>query len=195
MKNASRFLKASNFACWCLVVFLAACQKTPALFSITVKDSNGNVAPLSEWQHNKTSVVFFISPECPLCQSYSLTIRQLQQQFENDSVKFYAIIPDSSFSNQTVNGFKKNYLLTLPVWRDDHKQITRLLHAKVTPEVFVLNEKATVLYHGRIDNWAYALGQKRQVITEHELLDALTAIAQHKEIPVKQTKAIGCFIE
>ncbi len=195
MKNANRFLKASSFAvCW-LVLLLWSCRKTPAIFSITVKDSNGNTVSPSEWQHNKTSVLFFISPECPLCQSYSLTIRQLQQQFENDSVKFYAIIPDSSFSNHTVNEFKKNYLLTLPVWRDDHKQITRILHAKVTPEVFVLNEKAAVLYHGRIDNWAWAVGQKRQVITEHELLDALTAIAQHKKIPVKQTKAIGCFIE
>ncbi|MBX7204218.1 MAG: redoxin domain-containing protein [Bacteroidia bacterium] len=179
----------------CVVVLLAGCQKTPAVFSITVKDSYGNRVSSAEWQHNKTSVVFFLSPQCPLCQSYSLNIRQLQQQFENDSVKFYAIIPDSSFSNQTINEFKKTYSLSLPVWRDDRKQLTRLLGAKVTPEVFVLNEKATVLYSGRIDNWAYAVGQKRQVITQHELLDALTAVSQHKEITVKKTKAIGCFIE
>jgi thiol-disulfide isomerase/thioredoxin len=195
MKNASRFLKASNFALWCVVVLLAACQKTPALFSITVNDSNGNAAPLSEWQHNKTSVVFFISPECPLCQSYSLTIRQLQQQFENDAVKFYAIVPDSLFSNQQVNDFKKTYLLSIPVLRDDRKQLTTLLHAKVTPEVFVLNEKGAVLYNGRIDNWAYAVGQKRQVITEHELLDALTAIQKGETIKIKTTRAVGCFIE
>jgi thiol-disulfide isomerase/thioredoxin len=60
--------------------------------------------------------------------------------------------------------------------------------------VAIVPGKALV-YAGRIDNWAYAPGRKRTIITEHDLRNALNAYVAGKPVPVSKTKAVGCFIE
>lgn len=64
--------------------------------------------------------------------------------------------------------------------------LAKYLKATTTPEVFVLNNKGEVVYSGAIDNWAIDLGEKRQVITEFYLKDALNALLQNKKIAVKK---------
>ena len=165
------------------------------LFSVTLKDAKNQSFSFSQLRSNKASVLVFLSPECPLCQSYSLTLNQLEKDFQDRGVRFYGIVPDASFSNAVVNSYAEQYQMRMPMLRDNQREVTGLLAAKVTPEVVVVNSQGTVVYQGRIDNWAYELGKKRRVITEHNLKDALTAIVSNKSIAVKKTKAIGCFIE
>ena len=64
-----------------------------------------------------------------------------------------------------------------------------------TPEVFAVDSQGKTFYKGAIDNWAPELGQHRAVITEHYLQDALNGLLQHKDLRIKQTEAVGCFIE
>jgi hypothetical protein len=52
-----------------------------------------------------------------------------------------------------------------------------------------------LLYRGRIDDGYAALGKKRAVVTEHDLRDALDAIAAGKPVKKAKTKAIGCLIQ
>ena len=75
---------------------------------------------------------------------------------------------------------------------------SELLHAfdaHVAPSAYVISETTFVLYRGRIDDWMYAVGKKRTVITHHELEDALAAIAQHKKVPVDKTDPVGCLVD
>jgi hypothetical protein len=78
---------------------------------------------------------------------------------------------------------------------DAKAAFAKQLGATITPEVFVLGKSQETLYSGRIDNWAYELGRKRKVITEHNLLDALNAIDKKQKIKITKTKAVGCYIE
>jgi hypothetical protein len=59
----------------------------------------------------------------------------------------------------------------------------------------VVDSHGKTLYRGAIDNWAVDLGQSRPVITENYLSDVLHSIAQGRDVPVRETKAVGCFIE
>jgi hypothetical protein len=68
------------------------------------------------------------------------------------------------------------------------------MQATITPEVFVMNQKKEIVYSGRIDNWAYELGKKRTVITEHDLANVLENLNKGIVVKPYQTKAVGCFI-
>jgi peroxiredoxin len=205
MKNVNLPLKENSFfsrqkkllrygALLTTVVFCFAFV-TADIFSFTLKDSFNKDFAFSQLKKNKASVLVFLSPECPLCQSYSLTLNELQHKFAANNIHFYGLVPDKSFSDADVNAFAKQYKITMPLLRDSEQKVTRYTGATITPEVVVVNEKGATVYRGRIDNWAYELGKKRRVITERELLDVLTAISSGKTIKVKKTKAIGCFIE
>jgi hypothetical protein len=62
--------------------------------------------------------------------------------------------------------------------------------AEVTPEIFVLDDKLTLRYHGRIDD-----SQKPAGVSANDLRDALNAMLAGKEIAKKETKAFGCSIK
>jgi len=51
-----------------------------------------------------------------------------------------------------------------------------------------------VKYRGRIDNQYIALGKPRQVVTIHDLRDAIDAVASNRAVAHTDTEAFGCFI-
>jgi hypothetical protein len=67
--------------------------------------------------------------------------------------------------------------------------------ATKTPEAFAVTPAVKIFYKGAIDNWAPGLGEHRQVITEYYLRDALNAFLEGKDVKIRQTEAVGCFIE
>jgi len=143
----------------------------------------------------KGTVLFFLSPECPLCQSYSLSIRNFQKTYAARGFQFIAIIPGKEFSKESVIEFRNHYQLKgLQFWFDPNLELVKFTQASITPEAIVFNAKGQKLYQGRIDNWAYELARKRKVITAHELQDVLIQLDQKKEVKFRKTKAVGCFI-
>ncbi len=163
--------------------------------SFQLKDRKGMPVVFSEKVTGKARVYYFLSPECPLCQSYSLTIRQLYAEFSKQGIEMVGIIPGTDFTITTIAEYNKQYNIPMPLYIDEQLKLVQKYKVTITPEVVVLDKAGKVVYQGRIDNWAYELGKKRKVITEHNLKDALTSIVQHKPIVVSKTKAVGCFIE
>ena len=165
------------------------------LENIHLETLDAKIISIEHYSNYKATIIYFLSPECPLCQSYSLNINQLKSQFENKGFRFLSIISGTYFSKTQVKTFIKEYKLIIPVYMDSKAAFAKQLGATLTPEVFVLGKSQETLYSGRIDNWAYELGRKRKVITEHNLLDALTAIDKKQKIKTIKTKAVGCYIE
>jgi thiol-disulfide isomerase/thioredoxin len=143
----------------------------------------------------KVSVLVMISPECPLCQSYSRTLNLLYNKYKSQDVKFYGVVPGKTFEKEAVQQYIEQYRIAFPVWFDPNLIFTRNVGASKTPEVFVYNNKFELQYSGRIDNWAFEPGKKRKVITEHNLDETLQSLLAGKMIKIKRTEAIGCYIE
>ncbi|MES2780843.1 MAG: redoxin domain-containing protein [Bacteroidota bacterium] len=162
---------------------------------MTLKDVKGKSFPLNEKSGGKARVYYFLSPECPLCQSYSLTIRNLYGEFAKQNIEMIGIIPGTDFSTTAITEYKTKYKIPVQLLRDEQLLLVSKYKATITPEVVVINNQGKVMYQGRIDNWAYELGKKRKVITEHNLRDALAAIVNNQPVKIKLTKAVGCYIE
>lgn len=177
-----------------LISFFAFSSKAQTAFTIKLKATYGKVYDLSELKKNKASVLVFLSPECPICQKYTLTINQIQQDFSLQGVAFYGIVPGKNFKNKTINKFAKDYGLSMPILLDPDYVLTKSVGATVTPEVILFNPDGIMQYAGKVDNWYESIGSRRTVITEFYLKNAISGLINGTEINVKRTTPVGCFI-
>jgi len=156
--------------------------------SIKLIDLNGKAGQINL----STPVIFvFLSPECPLCKNYLPGLVKLQNA--NKGISFYGIIPGASYSLKEINELKNEYGINFNLLTDKGKQLSKYLGATTTPEVFLINKMGAITYSGLIDNWASSLGQKRLVITEKYLEQAIKDLSDGKQT-FKKTIPVGCLI-
>ncbi len=169
--------------------------QTKDLSSIQLSTLKGGKVLLSTGiKSHKATVFVFYSPECPLTQNYTLTINQFTEQYKDDDVLFYVVVSGTEFSEDEIRVFAETYKLQQKILLDSDYKLAEILDAKVTPEVFLVNQKSNLLYHGAIDNWAIKLGSKRVKITEYYFRDAIEAYLKGGTIELTHKKAVGCFI-
>lgn len=178
-----------------LLWILFSCSAVYAQQSFMLTDLKEKKVELRTTADGKARVYIFLSPECPLCQSYSLTLRKLYDQYHRQGIEMIGIIPGTDFTTAQIIAYRQEYKIPFTLLKDESLQVVRKYKGTITPEAVVTDARGKVMYQGRIDNWAYELGRKRKVITEHDLQSALECIVTNKPVKVTQTKAIGCFIE
>lgn len=141
------------------------------------------------------TVYVFLSEDCPISQSATLALNALHRECAAGKIKFVGVFANASSTEETITRFKQKYEMQFTSTFDNDNRLMRSLGAKVTPEAFIVdNSSQRILYKGRIDDSFAALGQRRQVVTSHELQEALAALTNGHAIAVKETKAVGCFI-
>ena len=166
-----------------LFLILAGCART----------ADNPVAPFL--QGKRAAVFVFLSPDCPLSENYTLTLNNLHKEFASNGIEFYGVFSGYGVSKASMDNFVAAFRVNFPVMLDADAKIADFFEAMKTPEVFLTDAKAKIIYKGAIDNYAPELGQHRAVVTEHYLLDALSSVRDSKPVQVKQTEAVGCFIE
>lgn len=182
-----------TIACSILIFWLTACRHSNWT-DLKLSWLSGEDVSLSSLSSNQT-VFIFISPECPLCQNYTVKINQLIQRHQSDSLLFTGVVSGTFYPDNEINQFVRKYNLELPVLLDPEFKLARALGAEITPEVFYTAPGGEIIYQGAIDDWAISLGQKR-LRAENEYLEAaIDAFQQNKVISPAKTKAVGCFIE
>ena len=150
--------------------------------------------PRSLMPEPKTTVIIFLATDCPISQKYIPRLNAIHQQYADDDVRFFSLIP-GRVKKKEVSRFSSDFELSFEVSSDRKYRWTRALAAKVTPEVFVVDREGNVRYRGAIDNWFYELGGYRKEATENYLQDAINAVLAGNTPPVRETKALGCFIQ
>jgi len=156
-----------------------------------LKADGGSVALLD---NEKSSVVMFLSPDCPLCHSYSLSFNQLREKF-GDTINFYGILAGDLYDQEEIDHFVDSFDFAAPIILDPDLELASTLEAEVTPQVFLLNKDGWVMYDGKVDNWAISLGRKK---LKADSLYLQWAIEQHlsgEDIQISKTKPVGCVIE
>lgn len=179
------------------VILLSSCSanRTEELISLRLKTLQGEEYAFQKIKENKATVVYFLAPECPLSQNYTLPIKTIKEEYADKNIEFIGVVAGKYYTQQEIQDYVNEYNLTLPLLLDPDYTLTHLLGAKITPEVFVLSAQGNVLYSGKIDNWYISLGRNRKKPTEFYLKDALNAINSGQKISIKKTEAVGCYIE
>jgi AhpC/TSA family len=150
------------------------------------------IAPLL--QDRRAAVFIFLAPDCPLSQNYTATLNDLRMKFQASGIEFYGVFAGRAAA-EGAEDFARTYRIQFPVLPDVDFRISDFLKATATPQAFVVNGSGHTVYAGAIDNRATELGQRRMVITEHYLLDALESVVEGRQVRVERTRPVGCFIE
>lgn len=152
--------------------------------------------PVTPFLEGKKAAVFvFLGTDCPLSQSYTPTLNELSKEFDGSGVRFVGVFPGPEPQQGADADFVKTYNLKFQTTTDPDFKLADFLHAVKTPEAFLVNSTAQTIYKGAIDDWAPELGLHRTVVTKHYLKDALNSMLTNNAVAIKETQAVGCFIE
>jgi hypothetical protein len=162
--------------------------------SLSIQDVNGVPRfPLNP--DGKASVLFFITSDCPISNSYAPEIQRICSDYAPKKVSCDLVYVDPDMKTADVKKHMADYGYSrIPAILDSTQKVVHAAGATITPQAAILNPSGKVLYLGRIDNVYAALGKRRPEATEKDLRKALDEILSGKPVSTPQTKAIGCYI-
>jgi len=140
------------------------------------------------------TVYIFLAETCPICQNYTLTLKNLYKEYASKNVRFVGVFPNYYSDQKSIDAFRKAYSIPFDLVLDKNQLLVKHFKADTTPEAFVESSDKKILYSGRIDDSFYALGKRRTVISCNELADALEQITSGQTVTKSKTQAVGCII-
>jgi AhpC/TSA family len=161
--------------------------------AVVFKDLDGIARRPLEPAGKLASVLIFYGYDCPISNAYAPAINRLCASQTNFA--FYVVQVDPDLTLTAARLHAQEYALRPPVLLDPQHRLVKLFKATVTPETVVLGKNGEVLYRGRIDDRNVDLGKHRDAATQHDLTEALNAIAAGQPVKQKETKPIGCLIQ
>lgn len=157
--------------------------------SFKLSDTSGAMNSLDELRGEKGSVLVFVSAQCPFVKQYNARISEFAADFAAKGINVIGINSNYTESPATAKSHAaENY--KFPVLIDKGNVIADKLGASSTPEIYYLNEKNVLVYHGAIDN-----SSSGESITQSYLRDAVDQTLSGKPVAKTTAKAVGCSIK
>jgi len=143
----------------------------------------------------KISLLFFISSDCPISNSYAPEIQRMCQGCGAKGVACSLLHEDVEVEPGAMRKHLEDYRFRgIPAVSDARRAAAKQSEATVSPEAVLVDREGEIRYRGWIDNFYPALGKPRQQVTIHDLRDALDAVLAGKPVANPQTQALGCYI-
>jgi peroxiredoxin len=187
MKN--RMMAALVLAAACAFVVQAA-ETMKKVENFTLEDYNGTKHSLKEYSSSKAIVLMFIATQCPVSNAYNERMVLLYKDYASKGISFIGINSNKQENVEEIKEHAKEHGFSFPILKDNNNVIADKVSASVTPEIFVLNGKFDVLYHGRIDD-----SRRESDVKSQDLRTALDALLAGKPVASTETKAFGCSIK
>jgi peroxiredoxin len=161
-----------------------------------MKNVDGKMVSIAGVAGEKGTLVIFTCNPCPWVVAWESRMVELGNAYAAQGVGVIMINPndpaqsrEDSFGEMVKRA--KQLGLTFPYAVDARSDIARAFGATRTPEAFLFDAEGHLVYHGTIDDNA----RKPEEVTERYLADALQAVVAGTEVPMAQTKALGCTIK
>ena len=157
--------------------------------NFTLPDTNGKTHTLNDIKGKKGAVIIFVSAQCPVVKGYNDRMNQLTADYKAKGISVIGVNSNSTESLDLIKSHAaENY--KFPILIDKGNVLANKLGAESTPEVYFVDAKDTLLYHGAIDN-----DRSGSNITKPYLRTAFDTSLAGKPIADKSTRAFGCTIK
>jgi peroxiredoxin len=180
-------------------VFAAGYKVGDVARDFSLKNIDGKMLSMKDMKNAKGIILVFTCNHCPFAKAYEQRIIELDKKYAPKNYPVVAVnpndadmVPEDSYDNMIKNAADKGF--TFPYLYDQSQEIATAYGATRTPHVFVLQkekEKFIVKYIGAIDNNS----EEADKADKKYVQDAVDALLNNKEVPVTETKAIGCGIK
>ena len=164
-----------------------------------LKNIDGKMVSLSNYKDAKGFIVTFTCNTCPFAVGYEDRIIALNNKYASKGYPVIAIMPNNTDMKpgdnlEAMKERAKSKGFTFPYLIDEDQTVYPKFGATKTPHIFVLQKTKKgheVKYIGAIDdNYKDASAVKVKYVE-----NAVDALLNGKEVPEKETKAIGCSIK
>jgi peroxiredoxin len=152
-------------------------------------DTSGAERSVDELKGKNGAILVFVSAQCPVVKQYNERISEFAADFEAKGINVIGINSNSTESLAKVRSHTAEKY-KFPVLIDKGNVLADKLGADVTPEIFYINEKNVLVYHGAIDN-----STSGDEITRKYLREAVEANLSGKPVTKPTANAIGCSIK
>jgi peroxiredoxin len=176
-----------------LTNFLAAFFFVSSL-QFHLRDTQGAVHTSAEWANQKAVLLFFITTDCPVGNSYVPEMNRLREAYAARGVAFYAVQADPTVGDNEVARYARDYRYTFPLLLDPTQILVRHVNATITPQAAILSPEGKVLYLGPVDNRVEDFGKTRPQATQAYVRQVLDQILSGHMIAFTTHKSIGCSI-
>ncbi|MSS71747.1 MAG: thioredoxin family protein [Candidatus Latescibacteria bacterium] len=156
-----------------------------------LKDYNGKDHALSDYKGKKAVVLMFIATRCPVSNAYNERMARLDADYRDKGVQFIGINSNKQEPAEEVAKHAGENEFKFPVLKDPDNVVADRFRASVTPEIYVIDSKGVLRYHGYIDDDQYQKKEK----SSQDLRTALDALLKGDPVSVERTKAFGCTIK
>ena len=167
----------------------------------TATDSDGKQVRLADLR-GKTVVLEWTNHDCPYVRKHygSANMQNLQKQATGAGVVWLSIISSAPGKQGYVNGLEANDLTAkrgaapTAVLLDPTSKIAGAYGARVTPHMYIVDAKGTLVYMGGIDD-IYSADPADIPKAKNFVRVALEEIAAGKPVSQPITRAYGCTVK
>jgi peroxiredoxin len=158
--------------------------------NFTLPDTAGKMQSLNELKGKNGAVIIFLSAQCPVVRGYVDRINKLAADYKARGINFIGINSNATESLDWVRSNAVEFKYDFPELVDKGAVLADKLGANVTPEVYYVDGKNVLLYHGAIDN-----DRSGRNVSETYLQTAFDASLAGKKIERTKANAFGCSIK
>jgi hypothetical protein len=163
--------------------------------SVAVRDIDGvNREPLKV-DKGHLEALFFVTNDCPVSNYYAHEIRRICEDYAQRGLGCALVYSDPSLTDEQARKHAGEYGHgAYPKIVDRAHALVKATGAAITPTAVLIKPDQSIAYRGRIDNFYAGLGKPRQVVTEHDLRDAVEAVIAGRPVVKQETSPVGCYI-
>ncbi len=161
---------------------------------------------LASFKNAELLVIVFTCNHCPTAQAYEDRLIKLTSDYANKSVAVVAINPNDpaslrldeldfsdlgdSFEEMKIRAKEKKF--NFPYLYDGETEIASKAYGPIaTPHIFIFDKDRKLRYEGRVDD----MENPFKTPTSTDARNAIDALLNHREVPVKTTKVFGCSVK
>jgi peroxiredoxin len=159
-----------------------------------LRDTKGAIHTNAEWNSAKAVLLFFVTTDCPVGNSYVPEMNRIRDAYAARGVVVWAVQTDTTMAEPAVAKYAAEYRYGFPLLLDPRQELVTLAGAGITPQAAVLAPDGRVLYLGRIDNRVEDFGKTRPQATHADLREALDEVLAGRPVSHPRTHSIGCAI-
>jgi peroxiredoxin len=194
-------MKRSSFLALAVSVIVATSafglnigDKAPST-SVKMKNVDGRDVSIADVAGKEGTLVIFSCNHCPFVKAWQGRIASIGNAAKGKGVGVIVINPNdpAAYTEDNFGEMQKRAQqlgFAFPYVVDATSDVARAFGATRTPEAFLFGKDGKLVYHGAIDD-----SKEADQVAKRFLQDAIDALTTGKDIPVKETKFVGCGIK
>ncbi len=172
----------------------SASEKSP---DFTLTNYDGKQISLADFE-GKIVVLEWLNYDCPFVKYHyekTLTMANLAKKYAEKDVVWLAINSTNYATAEANKAFAEKHSLPYAILDDHTGRVGHAYKATRTPELFVIDKKGGIAYHGAIDNAPFGKLNDGHQEKINYVDKALAELMQDKEVSTPKTKPYGCTVK